>query len=285
MLIYNHGGLHPHFSATFQTEFLASHGYVVVSIGHPGANEIERFPDGTTYKNDGKQWMVQPANARQLPLRERWEDSWIKSDISLFVQDVSFVLDRLTQLNTTPKHRFQSRLDLEKVGALGWSLGGLISLQASRDEPRIKAAANLDGWPFGLLGPKGVVTLGSEKPLLLMFADSPDWGQVPANFTGNVDAGEVEAGSLAATHYWTMLRRTTADWYRVTIARTIHDHFSDNLLFQPEDAQLMPPRVAHEIINGYALAFFDRYVKGSNDTAPLLSGERSFPEARLLRGK
>ncbi|MBL8266370.1 MAG: hypothetical protein JNL55_08310, partial [Steroidobacter sp.] len=110
VLIYNHGGLHPHFSATFQTEFLASHGYIVVAIGHPGANEIERFPDGTTYKNDGNQWMVQPANARQLPLRERWEDSWIKSDISLLVQDVSFVLDRLTQLNSTPKHRLQRRL-------------------------------------------------------------------------------------------------------------------------------------------------------------------------------
>jgi dienelactone hydrolase len=44
--------------------------------------------------------------------------------------------------------RFYRRLDLESVGALGWSLGGVLALQASRDEPRIKAAVNLDGWLY-----------------------------------------------------------------------------------------------------------------------------------------
>lgn len=283
VLIYNHGGLHPHFSATYQTEFLASQGFVVVAIGHPGANEIERFPDGTAYVNDGVKWMAQAPNRERLSPRDKHEYGWVNSDLRFLIEDIRFVLDRLVALDAAPEHRFHRRLDLDRVGALGWSLGGFVSLQAARDEPRIKAAANLDGWPYGLLGPNGVVTLGSEKPVLLMIAGSIDWGHVP-HAVGEVDAGELEAGLAAVTLYWTMLRRTTADWYQVTVDRTTHESFADNLLFVPQDPHLLHPRAAHAIINGYVLAFFDRYVRGSGEESPLLSGKQQFPEATLLRG-
>ncbi|MHB1328354.1 MAG: hypothetical protein ACYC2K_09145, partial [Gemmatimonadales bacterium] len=53
VLIYNQGGGHPNFSATFQTEFLASHGYVVVAIGHPGWDGVRNaYPDGYVFKRD-----------------------------------------------------------------------------------------------------------------------------------------------------------------------------------------------------------------------------------------
>lgn len=285
ILVYNHGGLHPHFSATFQTEFLASHGYVVVAIGHSGANEIERFPDGSSYTGEREKWMARAPTGEQLAPRDKFEYGWANSDISLFVKDISFVLDRLAALNAVPKHRLHRRLDLDRVGSLGWSLGGFVSLQAAREESRIKAAANFDGWPYGLLGPDGAVTRGSEKPVLLMFTGSIDWGHVFPPPSGEVNAAEVETGLAAATHYWALLRRSTADWYHVTVDRTNHDHFSDRPLFEQHDPQLLHPRAAHAIINGYALAFFDRYVRGGGDESPLLTGERHFPEATLLRGK
>ncbi len=284
ILIYNHGGLHPHFSATFQTEFLASQGYVVVSIGHPGANEIERFPDGTPYSNDGAQWMVQPAGARELPPRERWEYSWAKSDIHPFVEDVRFVLDRLERLNAAPRDRLHQRLDLDRVGTLGWSLGGMVALQAAREDSRIKAAANLDGWPFGLLGPDGVVTRGSDTPILLMFGGGYDSGHAPRDPAEKVNAAEMEAGFAAATYYWSLLRRSTADWYHVTLERANHEHFSDVVLFRQSDARELHPRAAHAIVNAYTLAFFDRYVRGTESGAPLLSVKQQFPEATLLWG-
>lgn len=291
ILVYNHGGGRPHFCSTFQTEFLASHGYVVVSIGHSGENGIERFPDRTSYKSDSKPWDVRPDPHLALPLREKEEFQWVHSDLSLFVKDISFALDRVTALNADPRSRFHQRLDLERVGALGWSYGGVISLQALRDEPRIKAAANLDGWPYGLAGSSGVVTLGSERPVLLMFSLGnsgtvlTEYPGGRAGAGGEVDAKWVEASLAAATYYWTLLRRTTADWYHVTIARTNHGHFSDDTLFEPRDPQELHPRAAHAIINGYTLEFFDKYVRGSAQQTPLLSGEKRFPEATLLRRK
>lgn len=283
VIIYNHGGIHPHFSATFQTEFLASHGYVVVSIGHPGANLIERFPDGTSYTNDGAKWMARRPPGETLAARDDFEYRWANSDLGLFVKDIGFVLDRLAVLDADSKHRFHGRLDLDRVGSLGWSLGGFISLQAARDEPRIKAAANLDGWPYGLMGSNGPVTHGSTRPVLLMFTADNEGADIPAHPGGAVDPGQVEAGRAASTHYWTMLRRSTADWYHVTVARVNHEHFSDRTLFQPADPKRLHPRAAHAIANSYVLEFFDKYVRGGRDDTPLLSADRHFPEATLLR--
>lgn len=279
VLVYNHGRGQPHFSATFQTEFLASYGYVVVSIGHPGANGLERFPDGTPYENDGAKWMAETPGREdgRMPGRDGFEYMWAHSDLSLYVQDISFVLDSLAALDADPKHRFYRRLDLERVGSLGWSMGGFVSLQATRDEPRIKAAANLDGWPYGLMGPNGAVTRGSARPVLLMFGESADGAG------GEVDVAQVEARQAADTYYLTLLRRSTADWYRVTVARTDHDHFSDHPLFEAPIPRDLHPRAAHAIINGYVLEFFDKYVRGGDARTPLLSGEKSFPEATLLR--
>ena len=279
ILIYNHGAGQPHFSATFQMEFLASHGYFVISIGHPGANGIERFPDGSPYRNDGAQWMADAPQGEKRSPRDEYEYRWAHTDLSLYVKDISFVLDRLEALDADSKHRFHQRLDASRVGCLGWSMGGFVALQAVRDEPRIKAAANLDGWPFGLMGPNGVVTQGSDKPLLLM---STDWGaDQPPRAGGEVDAGEVELWRAAYTHFWTMLRRSSADWFYVTLARSDHGHFSDLLLFEALDPQYLNPRAAHDIINRYTLEFFDQYVRGDRQEKPFLSGSSRFPDATV----
>jgi dienelactone hydrolase len=284
ILIYNHAAGQPHFTATFQMEFLASHGYFVISIGHPGANGIERFPDGSSYKNDGSQWMGEAPERDQRSPRDEFEYRWAHTDLSLFLEDITFVLDHLERIDADPKHRFHQRLDTDRVGCLGWSMGGFVALQAIRDEPRIKAAANLDGWPWGLTGPNGVATHGSDKPLLLM---STDWGaNQPPRSGGEVDAAEVELWRAAYTHFWTMLRRSTADWYVVVLARSDHGHFSDLLLFEALDpSEYLNPRAAHAIINTYTLEFFNSYVRRGPETTPFLSGDRHFPEATLYRRK
>ncbi|MCM8567728.1 alpha/beta hydrolase family protein [Thauera linaloolentis] len=287
VLIYNHGAMHPHFSGTFQTEFLASHGYVVVAIGHPGANEIERFPDGKSYRNDGMTYWAEPPTGERPARRELAEYLWAHGDLSLFIGDIRFVLDRLAALDIDPEWRLRHRLALDRVGSLGWSLGGFLSLQAGRDEPRIKAVANLDGLNLlGLMGPRGVATLGSERPMLLMFADR--WTEVSPPYPGvELSADIVERMELRAAlvaHYWRMLRRSTADWYYMSIAGVDHAHFSDRTLFETIPEDRMSPRQAHDIINRFTLEFFEKYLRGSTQT-PLLDGEEVFAEAGLFKMK
>ena len=285
VIIYSHGREFPHFSGTFQTEFLASHGYVVVAIGHTGVNGLRRFPDGTSYKEDGHRYSTQYTAAtalsepqRKLSPREQFELLWAGADLSLYVQDVSFVLDRLQALDTDRRDRFHGRLDLGRIGMLGWSLGGIIAFQAARSQPRIKAAVNLDGWPFGWLGPNGVVTRGSERPLLLMNG-RPGSLEAPEV---QVEAADQELLAAAQTYYWTMLRRSTADWYRVGIRGASHMSFSDFFLFEEAEPEAIDPRQAHRIINEYTLEFFDKYLRESPRT-PLLSGTKRYPEVELMR--
>ena len=47
-------------------------------------------------------------------------------------------------------------------------------------------------------------------------------------------------------------------------------------MYRPDSTKMLTARRAHEIINGYTLAFFDRYLRGKNDVVL-----PTFPEAKL----
>lgn len=273
VLIYNPGASHPQFSATFQTEFLASHGYVVVAIGHTGINGIERFPDGYVYRAPSGDPLDIPPDDAALPMAEQFREKMKRSAAQLMpvhVQDIRFVLDRLGELDATRRDRFYRRLDLDRVGSLGWSLGGALSLQASRDEPRIKAAANLDGWLY-----TDVQETGTNRPILIMHSGDP-FGYAPES------AAARERRLVAESQPWKLYARTGADWYDVILKRAEHDHFSDRTLFEPADVNLIHPRVAHEIINRVTLEFFDKYLRQIS-SGSWLAGQGTPPDIEVQR--
>lgn len=269
VLIYNHGMIHPHFSGTFQTELLASHGFVVVAIGHTGHNRIERFPDGYVFEWDVKDPDEVRRNGlpplEQLPAMARY---FAESVMPVHVQDIRFVLDRLQSLNGTRRNRFYQRLDLERIGALGWSLGGALSIQASHDDPRIKAAINLDGTLVA-----DVARTGTMRPVLQMRG-------VPTWFESKPDPSIERVALMAQDRDWQLYENSSADWYDLRIEGASHVSFSDRALFEPASVEPMHPRRAHDIINAYTLEFFDKYLRGRAET-PLLSGKTTYPDTQL----
>jgi dienelactone hydrolase len=274
VLIYNPGAEHPPFSGTFQTEFLASHGYVVVAIGHTDVTRIERFPDGSHYKADlGRTVLEDNAADSRLDVTrfEALAKKYAHTTMRIHLQDIAFVLDKLAAMNGSRSDRFYRRLDLERVGALGWSLGGVLALQASRDEPRIKASVNLDGWLY-----TDVQETGTHQPILQMHS-----GGLPSARQAQTAADRALA-LVAQSKYWQVYARTDADWYDVTLERAEHENFSDRTLFEVADPQVMYPGLAHEIVNRFALEFFDKYLRHSANT-PLLSGEQAYPEVTLVK--
>src|SRR6266542_2352826 len=91
---------------TFQVEELASHGYVVVALEQPYVVTMVVFPDG-----------------REL------------------AHDVIFTLDQLGSLDRADPHgSVTGRLDLERVGLVGHSMGAVVASEACHLDGRPRAA-------------------------------------------------------------------------------------------------------------------------------------------------
>ncbi|HEV8365746.1 MAG TPA: hypothetical protein VGQ52_19690 [Gemmatimonadaceae bacterium] len=270
VLLYNHGGGWNRFSATFNVEQLASHGYVVVSVEHAGLSKISAFPDGYRFAGDTLQF--KPTGKMKHDLVASW--AWLDDVVFVsWMKDATFALDRIEELNRKPASPLVGRLNLDRIGALGWSFGGAAAIELSRSDPRIKAAVNHDGQLFGV-----VRDVGTRRPFMLLHNTSdPLAGLKPEDVAVMKDA-------VDRVLAWdrTLKEQSTNDWYDIDIAGTDHGSFSDLMLFFPSSPGQIDPRRAHEIINAYTLAFFDQYLRGK--PSPLLAAPSpSFPEAKFAR--
>ncbi len=257
VLVYNHGGFWTRWSATFVTEWLASHGYVVFSVEHFGFNQTVKYPDGSPFAPDTLALPKETGDGKTDALA-----SWAFLDDPVFKiweADARFALDQIEGLNRDPGP-FESRLDLGRIGAFGWSMGGALAVQLSASDPRIKAAVDHDGQLFG-----DVRDRGTPRPVLQFHHGQDDALEYPEKDRPTVSE------LLKMVDGWdsTTRERSKADWYSVTIARTGHGDFSDLALFYPRDTTQLDAKRGHEIIKDYTLAFFDQYLRGI--PSPLLT--------------
>jgi predicted dienelactone hydrolase len=144
---------------TSLAEDLASHGYVVVSFDAPYRTVITAFPDERVMERnaqsdfDGMPYATAEKAATQA--------------MSVWVMDVSFLLDRLGNLNVNdPTGQFKGKLDLDKIGIVGHSLGGATAAQFCHDDARCKAGIDIDGIPFG-----SVVQESLHQPFFFILSD------------------------------------------------------------------------------------------------------------------
>lgn len=263
VVLYSHGSRLPSFSGTAHTEFMASHGYVVVGVGHTGWDGRVEFPDGYRYEGS---LPADPegGDADTVTYIERYRRGGQRPSqqarIDIGVRDLRFVVDRLSQLNERSGNRFRQRLDLSKIGVTGFSIGGSIALQMTLAEPRVSAAANLDGGLNGL----PVLREGSKKPMLLLEASE----RFPKTISGTADAGMEEFFVEVERETWQMLR-LSGEWVKATVKGTVHPHFSDALLIATNPPGMLKPLEAQSLINAVSLEFFNRNLKREHNT-PLL---------------
>lgn len=268
VLLYEPGAGMSRFIATFLAEQLASRGYVVVSTDHPGLDDTVLFPDGHRFKADT---MLAPDVNAFDPLLYRWLED---SAFPVWMADASFALDKIAELDETAGQLFSGRLDLSRIGMLGWSFGGALSVQMSKDDPRVKAAIDQDGQLFG-----DVWKTGTSRPVMLMHG------------IGEIKAPDPEVESHMKKKHLeieaqnrSLLEHSTNDGYEVAIANAPHGHFSDCLLFLPDKLKPgeLDPRRAHEIILAYTLAFFDKYLRGQ-DNGLLAAPSPDYPEVTFKK--
>ena len=270
VLIYQPGGGTARFIGTFVTEQLASAGYVVISADHAGFSDTVLYPDGYRFQADTF-LMPKPGGTLRDDALKSWD--WLEKDVfPTWTGDVTYILNKIEELDRTPGQLYYKRLDLSRIGMFGWSFGGATAVQMSKDDRRIKAVVDQDGQLFGDVSEKG-----TDRPVMLMHHGNEDKPPKPSD-------AEVmkELTAMTRERDRSFLDRSTNDRYEVTIAKTQHGHFSDFLLFFPAGKDELEPRRAHEIIVAYTQAFFDKYLLG-RDSDLLSAPSDKYPEVTFQK--
>jgi dienelactone hydrolase len=155
-------------------EELASHGYVVVSIGHTYEGFITLLKDGKVASSDAGQ--IKSFNDELRAPPERTDDARFARQIAdgpilgrsldVWIKDTLFVADQLSMLDRAgAPAALIGAMDTHQLAFTGMSFGGAVAPLACAEDDRCKAAVNLDGTQFGHF------KAPLSKPVLFMTRD------------------------------------------------------------------------------------------------------------------
>jgi predicted dienelactone hydrolase len=244
-------------------EDLASHGYIVVSFDAPYRSTVVVLPDnrviGRTPANDADAF----SGAAQELLLTKLMLAWCS--------DMRFVVDRLQTMNAAEaSSRFAGRMDLNRLGVFGHSLGGATAAQFCHNDSRCKAGIDVDGAPHG-----SVIREGVRQPFMFLLSDH--------GRSSGPDSGQVEADIDSIYQSLPPQERM-----RVMIRGANHYSFSDSPVVKSHMVQAMLYGLGIMGIDGrrqlavaaYCIrSFFDVYLKGASRSALEIPSAR-YPELR-----
>ena len=245
---------------TFQIQELVSQGYIVVGIDCPIAVALATFPDGSTLKSLPRTLidpMLNESLTEENPLLNYNGKTFEGGLIAYFAKDVSRVIDFLTALNTNdPNHLLYNKLNLDRLGAFGVSLGGVIVSEASWRDRRIKASLIMES-PI----PKKIAQTGLPIPTMVITRPAESM-RTERKKSGGWTEKDIEQ------HLSTMraLFENTAESEFVQIPDMFHVDFTDVPLWVPF-AQLLglsgrtPIEETHDKLNSLTLKFFEEYLR------------------------
>jgi predicted dienelactone hydrolase len=278
VITYSTSGLMSSHMALF--EELASHGYVVLCIGHPYWNPYVYDSGGEVLPFDGQneyhqEWWAEDADAavdgarsrivfaKRVADQERAHGSHNEvrplavRDLRMWAEDVGFVLDELEMMSQGSDF-LAGALDLERVGIMGFSKGGATAGQFCLTDERCKAGINLTGIMYG-----DIVEANLDKPFFFM---SEEGLSCPDCYVNDL-----------------FYKRAESDAYRMKIRGARHTSFGDPCLWGDlfKMSEVEPGIECERMVtiqNVYTLAFFDKHLKGM--ASPLLDGPSAkFPDA------
>ncbi len=271
VLVFSHGYSPGFFAQNMvQMEELASHGYIVFSVGHTYesalvfdtqgraimANEEQTaaFYRENTQTNENGQFAkvyYSVGEEQEKASREMVDAGPIQQkSFLIWAQDVQFVVTQIELMNSGKvDSRFKGNLDTSRIGVFGQSFGGAVAFQVCALEKRCKAALNMDGTQWGTLSDNPLQT-----PFMMMYNPAQD-----------------------NTNDW-VFSNSPAHGYKIRVNGSSHVNFTDfNLvspvLFKSNFMGLLgeiDTNKMEQLMNAYILAFFNETLK--EIPSPLLEG-------------
>ncbi|HXY25342.1 MAG TPA: alpha/beta fold hydrolase [Candidatus Acidoferrum sp.] len=170
---------------TFLFEDLASRGYVVASVAHTYETTVVELPD---------LGLVKGLFGSHLDDSWRGDEQTFSFATTVRLQDLTFVLNQLEQLNTKAGSSFQGKLDTARIAVAGHSMGGSTAILAVEQEPRFKAAIVIDGVLSHSLASS------TETPVLLLAAGRDGWSDTERHVWAQLEGSRLAVNFKGAEH-------------------------------------------------------------------------------------
>jgi predicted dienelactone hydrolase len=224
--------------------------------------------------------MVVFPDGRAVAYDERWDpphSAFMDAHIPDVARDVSLTLNGLGLIDRRDSgHPLGGRLDLDRVGIVGHSFGAVVGAEACRLESRLRVALLEEAFV-----PADVLRDGLRQPVMFLTRDAESMRLERRTAGGWPESDIRETLDTMGAAY----ARLAGRGYFVEVTGAFHLDMTDAALLAP----LVPwpglegpigAERAHEIVNAYSVAFFDRELRGR--PAPLLDGRtHRFPEVRF----
>ncbi len=277
LVVFSHGAFGVIDSNYSTCTELASHGYVVASIGHTYHAMFVTDTDGnTTYASTEFLKQVSAAGSEaDDPESEKERYEYSRAWMQVRTADENFVLDQILSLAAgSRKENMPGEMtgtgaegagedvnpwrliDTDRIGLFGHSMGGAASVQLGRERDDIDAVIDLEGT---MLGEYVDFADGTE-----VFNTEPY--PVPV-LDVNSAATDAEARMLPGNGYVNFyVGERAVDYHYAVIADAGHLNFTDLPLISPVLAKLLgvgdaDAKECIEEVNALVLDFFDTYLK------------------------
>ena len=278
ILIFSHGFGEHYSQNTILMEELASHGYILFSISHHYECKFSSFPDGRLIYLDMnsqrfQKIMQEQQNPKAMELLQKMYNASndeermqvlletsnalptiLTESPKYWAEDISFFMDQLESMNNENKI-LKDKLNLDRIGVFGMSLGGIATSEICLNDNRIKAGINIDGGLYGTL-------LNVKHQTHFMFLNSK-------RFLGY--------GKL-------FIGEATVDCYSLSVKDSDHYNFSDYSVYPVPSISFLLGTIdgekTIEIMNVIVLAFFDKYLKENKDIN-LIEQAKKYPEIEI----
>ncbi|MFI1379604.1 hypothetical protein [Embleya sp. NPDC020886] len=280
-LVYSHGAVGWVSQNTPLMEHLASHGYVVWSVAHPGEACGVRYPNGDTVRYDdvfnetflgtvadphyrdkitgdvATRFEVTPAFLDDHTVGP-WSQRW--------VDDMRAVIDALeTGTVAGAAADLAGAGDTARVGVFGMSFGAAAATSTAQQDPRVKAVVNLDGGQFL----SDLLDTDIRVPLLHLATDM----RVQLETMGFPPVTAIDANEF----FFEPLRTagTRQDVHRLLMTDVTHLELTDLVLIPAHDrAAVLPgggkaePQRTIDLVNAFIRAYFDAVLLGIDNRFP-----------------
>jgi predicted dienelactone hydrolase len=252
LVVFSHGNGGTRHQNTFWCDYLASHGYIVVSADHTGNARITII--------DGKPILYQLAE-RANSAKDR-------------PRDMSFLLDRMIAWDKGADKRFAGRIDTARVAATGMSFGSMTSIWVADQDPRFKAV-------IAMSGARGAHT-NLNIPSLRMLGTEDTTIRVE----GNAAIRNQHARHAGPSY---LLELKNGGHFSFTDMFKINKNYGDGVgrgkrRATGEPFEFTSMEETYKIINSYSVAFLGYYLKGQKEYVSFLA-ENHWPDILIWEAK